>query len=90
MLYYWSSAYLRNYSNGYIIVEAGSVEEARRKARAYFEQHFRDRYCYLTANEELDEDGLKRRSEFLELLQTDLEAEPRLVERGVIFIPGSE
>ena len=36
-LYYWSSSYLKDYSNGYIVVMASSVAEAREKAMAAFD-----------------------------------------------------
>ena len=91
-LYYWSSSYLKDYSNGYIVVMASSVAEAREKAMAAFDAHYRERFGYrdMPGTPDANEDDIAHYNECRGLLVEDLAAEPKELTDGLIFVPGSE
>ena len=92
MLYYWDSEYTADYSNGYIIVEANSVQEARTKAINAFDAHYRERFHYWNFPGTLDatEDDVAHYAEYKEKFMSDMAAEPTELADGLIFIRGGE
>ena len=82
-LYYWSSCYLQQYSKGFIVVAAISVEEAREKAIADFSRHIKEERYYV--DEEIEEEiEEENRQKFLK----DISTEPTTTD--VLWINGSE
>jgi hypothetical protein len=73
-MYKWNSEFLRDFSQGIIVVVAESVEEARRKVLAEFDKN-------------RDTSSCEYESERLELIE-DLKDEPKELE--VLFIKGSQ
>lgn len=86
-LYRWSSRYLRNYSNGDIIVMAASVDEARRLATEEYNRYDRVRYEWEYYEEFEADSSIASR---LEIFQKDIAADPDVVNPAVLFISGSD
>jgi hypothetical protein len=87
MLYCWRSGYLRNYSDGQIIVQANSVSEAREKALAHFEADYNERFNPFSL--ELDQEDLEDKARWQATLVHDLEADPEELADCLLFILGS-
>ena len=74
-LFRWNSEFLKQYSDGDIIVMAETADEARNKARVNVGQS--DAAYMIQMNG-------------LEALERDLEREPEVIDSGVLYIEGSE
>ena len=94
-LYVWTSEYLKNYSDGTIIVVAESIELARLKAIVEFE-----RYNKEVKHECLYQDGVmtewaiemgedKVVEEERQLFMADIAKEPEIMKNSVLFLGGS-
>lgn len=92
MLFHWSrSEFLKCYATGDIFAEASTVDEARALALAEFETYFREHVVFLIPKDAaLDEDDLERYAQDLELLRDDIAKAPKVIERGAVFIRGSD
>jgi hypothetical protein len=92
MLFHWNrSKYLEGYAPGDILAEAATIEEAKELVLAEFETHFREHVLFLNdKTAALDEEDLERYVQDLALLREDIAKEPAVIERGAVFIRGSD
>lgn len=91
-LYKWRSAALANYGKGYIIVQAKTVDGARRGALIQYKRYLKDRYYYYyDADGNLSDDDDRRTiEEYIDKFSQDISNEPNIIETGILFIEGSE
>lgn len=83
-LYRWRSKMLKAWADGYIIVQAETIEEARSKIKGKaFEWLKENKFCYYDPTE----DG-ELMNEYLDTLDEDLAKDPEIMD--VIFLEGSE
>ena len=83
-LYRWESKMLKGWANGFIIVQAETIQVARQKVKGKaFEWLKENKFC----NYDPTEDG-ELLNEYLDTLDEDLEKDPETME--VMFMMGSE
>jgi hypothetical protein len=85
-LYHWTSAALKNYSNGDLVVVAETVEEARVIIRSAALAIYLTQISWF---DEKDEDDVERYAEFVAELAADLAKDPTIAP-GFVAIWGGE
>jgi hypothetical protein len=92
MLFHWRGAeVLREYAPGHIFVEAQSIEEAREIVTRDFEAYLLDRYDWqFHDGKPVNEYASEELEVLRERLREDIASEPKVIEKGVVFVRGSE
>jgi hypothetical protein len=93
VLFEWRSDMLRRYSQGFILVVAPTVEQARDIARQNLGALLRERYDYLydyDGDQPLDDDSGAQLEEYRTTFEADIANEPTIRSEGVVFVLGSE
>ena len=90
-MFVWTSEYFKQWENGYIIVDAHSIEDARIKAIAkmidYFYYNDMEVEYYLNYDKD-DSNTINLIVESWNMFINDINQTPKIVE--CLFIPGSE
>lgn len=89
MLYRWRSNALKNYSQGYLIAYAKSIEDAREFIRKEFTPWLIENHGWLYKDDlPYDDESAIEIEQFKERLERDLEVEPET--KIAFLISGSE
>lgn len=83
----WKSRYLEQYASGSIVVNAKTVEDARKKVISYFDKHDREENEW-NYQSHCDEDDKKDINSRLNILKEDISTNPQIID--VLFISGGE
>ena len=88
MMFIWSSEYLKQWSNGYIIVNAKDINEARERALGSFLERISKSYLGEMYMEYEDQDDADSLIESYRTFVRDIGKRPKIT--NCIFIEGSE
>lgn len=85
-LFHWRSEALKQYGDGWIVVQALDIDEARAKVRVDADTHFWQGTWW--SRDRDDEDDREEHTKFMKQIDADIAGEPET--SNTLFILGSE